>query len=343
MKAKLGHDRSSGSEFLEVRLTAGEHIDISRLGWLASRPHRYLLQVGADLEHGPHLLTYDVTGLESLHSFLHSYELTPMQYENMLVSVDEALGMLADARQPSELLRLDERLVYTDVDGNLWFLYLPTGVPGDRKGKDPLLTFLRHLARPGRVALSSSDDLLLAERLRGLLGGEDFSLQAYQAFLVREYGIRLDFSDTPAPEGQHVKRPPQHADRQDVIQTNVDLLNATPPRTVRRPRPGEEEGRTTTFRLVALDGSGGSYALGDGSSVVVGRGSACDVRIPNNLRISRRHARIEHEGAEFRVTDLGSSNGTFVRGRELHEGESGTVRLGETFELADVPMTIRTS
>lgn len=341
MKTKLEHDRSSGSESLEVRLGTGEHLDIARLGWLASRSHRYLLTVGADPERRPHLLRYDVTGLESLHSFLRSYEVTPMQYENMLVSVAEVLGMLDAAGQPQELLRLDEHLVFADVDGNLWFVYLPAGT-GEHRGKDPLASFLRRLTRSGRIALSSSDDVMLADRLRDLIRQEDFSLEAYQAFLVHEYGVRLDFSDSAAPVGP-VGRRPQHADHEDGMRTTVDLAHATPPRTIVRPRPQAGEGRTTTFRLVALDGSGGSYALGDCDSVIVGRGSACDARIPNNLRISRIHARIEREGDGFRITDLGSANGTFVRSRELGEGESGTVRLDETFELADVPMTIRTA
>lgn len=339
MKAKLGRDRSSGRETLEVRLGSGEHLDITRLGWLASHPHRYLLSASADTGRRPHQLIYDVTGLESLHSFVRSYEVTPMQYENMLVSVAEVLGMLRAAGQPSEPLQLDEHLVYSDVDGNLWFVYLPAGVP-DRGRRDPLVSFLRKLSRASRIALSSSDDILLADKLRELIRTDDFSLDSYQAFLVREYGVRLDFSDSPAPQGAPEHRLPQHADRQDAIKTDVDLIHATPPRTVVR-RPVAGEGRTTIFRLVALDGSEGSYALGDCASVVVGRGSGCDVRIPNNLRISRRHARIEREGDGFRVTDLGSSNGTFVRGRELHEGESGSVALGETFELADVPMAIR--
>lgn len=346
MRAKIERDRSSGSEYLEVRLASSEHLDIGRLGWLASRPHRYLLVVGADVEHSPHMLRYDVTGLESLHSFLRGYEITPLQYENMLVSVGEVLGMVEQAGQVPELLRLDDHLVFSDMDGNLWFVYLPAATSHRRSGKSSLSSFLGNFAKTGKVALASSDDILLSRQLRKLLGSEDFSVSAYQDFLVSAYGVRLDFSDTAVPKGQQParrdRRPGLALERQDVVQTSVDLTRATPPRTVvRRAEPEREEGRTTTFRLVALDGSEGNYLLGDCASVVVGRGSACDVRIPNNLRISRRHARIERAGADFRVTDLGSANGTFVRGRELHEGEWGQVALGETFELADVPFCIR--
>lgn len=345
MRAKIERDRSSGGEYLEVRLASSEHLDIGRLAWLASRAHRYLLAVGADVERSPHTLRYDVTGLESLHSFLRSYEITPLQYENMLVSVGEVLGMVERAGQATELLRLDDRMVFSDMDGNLWFVYLPASTARRRGGKSPLVAFLGNLAKSGKVALASSDDMLLSRRLRKLIGTEGFSVSAYQDFLVSEYGVRLDFSDTAAPQGQQPQRARRTGlpgEREDVVQTSVDLIRATPPRTVvRRPAPEPGEERTTTFRLVALDGSEGNYLLGDCASVVVGRGSACDVRIPNNLRISRRHARIERAGKDFRVTDLGSANGTFVRGRELHEGEWGEVALGETFELADVPFCVR--
>jgi pSer/pThr/pTyr-binding forkhead associated (FHA) protein len=49
----------------------------------------------------------------------------------------------------------------------------------------------------------------------------------------------------------------------------------------------------------------------------VGRGHEADVRIPLG-EISRRHAQIVIAGGRATVEDLGSRNGTTVRGRTVH-------------------------
>ena len=92
--------------------------------------------------------------------------------------------------------------------------------------------------------------------------------------------------------------------------------------------------------LLVCEETGEAFSLGSGASAVVGRGSASDVQIPDNLRISRSHARVQRLGDAFLVTDLGSANGTTVGGRELGKGESAEVQTGETFLLADVPFKV---
>ena len=57
------------------------------------------------------------------------------------------------------------------------------------------------------------------------------------------------------------------------------------------------------------------YPLGD-KLLVVGRGDDTDIRIQDNS-VSRRHARIEPAPDGYYVSDLGSTNGTFVNDRQL--------------------------
>jgi pSer/pThr/pTyr-binding forkhead associated (FHA) protein len=66
-------------------------------------------------------------------------------------------------------------------------------------------------------------------------------------------------------------------------------------------------------RLIALEGGlRGRDFLVD-QEIVIGRGEGSDVPIPHDdLTASRRHARIRHEGAEFVIEDLGSTNGIYV-------------------------------
>jgi diguanylate cyclase (GGDEF)-like protein len=69
---------------------------------------------------------------------------------------------------------------------------------------------------------------------------------------------------------------------------------------------------------------GSRYALGD-SPLVIGRGEDCDIRIEHET-VSRRHIRIVPSGNGYAVSDLGSTNGTFVNNapvlrHQLHDGD----------------------
>lgn len=57
--------------------------------------------------------------------------------------------------------------------------------------------------------------------------------------------------------------------------------------------------------------------------VLVGRGENCTICIPDNS-ISRMHAQLHATDDGYRVTDLGSKNGTFVNDRQLHSSANLT-------------------
>jgi len=61
-------------------------------------------------------------------------------------------------------------------------------------------------------------------------------------------------------------------------------------------------------------------------SVIIGRSGECDVVLPDQNTISRRHARIERKGNDFILSDLGSLNGTYLNGRRI----SGSVKVQES-------------
>ncbi|HIE51823.1 MAG TPA: FHA domain-containing protein [Armatimonadetes bacterium] len=51
--------------------------------------------------------------------------------------------------------------------------------------------------------------------------------------------------------------------------------------------------------------------------VVLGRRSDCDVVLPHDREVSRRHARLIFDDGQWWIEDLGSRNGTFVNGHRL--------------------------
>jgi DNA-binding winged helix-turn-helix (wHTH) protein len=72
---------------------------------------------------------------------------------------------------------------------------------------------------------------------------------------------------------------------------------------------------TGTSFACALVIEGRKIPLMDGENVI-GREEGCAVRIDAS-NVSRRHARITVQGRTARIEDLGSKNGTFLRGRRL--------------------------
>ena len=71
---------------------------------------------------------------------------------------------------------------------------------------------------------------------------------------------------------------------------------------------------------------------GPGVNVTVGRDAQSDVAIPE-YSISKRHCEFVFDAGLISVRDLGSTNGTEVRGRRLDEGQAQSLEGGETLML----------
>jgi len=76
-----------------------------------------------------------------------------------------------------------------------------------------------------------------------------------------------------------------------------------------------------------------------GRVVVLGRSLDVDVPVPH-VSVSRRHALIEVTDSGFLLSDLGSSNGTFVNGVRLDEGERHELSYGEPFRVGEVRFSV---
>lgn len=76
----------------------------------------------------------------------------------------------------------------------------------------------------------------------------------------------------------------------------------------------------------------GKVFMLEGSPVVLGRRDSCDIVLPDES-VSRRHARLEPRKEGWLITDLNSSNGTFVNGVRIRTASlspGDTVKLGAT-------------
>lgn len=66
--------------------------------------------------------------------------------------------------------------------------------------------------------------------------------------------------------------------------------------------------------------------------VVIGRTSDCDIQIMAN-NVSRRHARISYSNEEYKIEDLGSTNGIYVNGVKV---ERCVLRKHDVLEIGGV-------
>jgi hypothetical protein len=99
------------------------------------------------------------------------------------------------------------------------------------------------------------------------------------------------------------------------------------------PPPGAP-GSARNARLVSSDGR--TYPLSIGSTVI-GRGDQANLRLPD-VGISRRHARIDFDGAQVVLTDLGSTNGTSVNGQRV---SAVALNPGDMIQLGTTTLTFR--
>lgn len=89
----------------------------------------------------------------------------------------------------------------------------------------------------------------------------------------------------------------------------------------------------------------GEYAL-NGQTITIGRTQGCDIIFDGDTLTSRRHAILRCEANRYTISDLGSSNGTFLNDMEvteptaLHHGDRILIGEHELLFLLEQPQAI---
>jgi hypothetical protein len=97
---------------------------------------------------------------------------------------------------------------------------------------------------------------------------------------------------------------------------------------------GPQPSGARNVRLVAGDGRTFPLAIG---STVIGRGEQATMRLPD-VGISRRHVRVDFDGAQVVVTDLGSTNGTMVNGQRV---SAVALNPGDMIQIGTTTLTFQ--
>lgn len=89
----------------------------------------------------------------------------------------------------------------------------------------------------------------------------------------------------------------------------------------------------TTYKLILQSGvgAGTEYPL-EKTDLLLGRDLSNDI-VVNDPEVSRRHARLLLQEGSYILEDLGSTNGTFIRGQRL--GAPLVLRPGETITIGE--------
>ena len=100
-----------------------------------------------------------------------------------------------------------------------------------------------------------------------------------------------------------------------------------------RSRPEPRSGVAPRVQVVAAMGHepGTSFEVGDG--VTFGRSDGAEIRVHDQFA-SSAHARIFDRGGYMYIEDMGSTNGTYLNGRQLRSAErlqmADTIRIGDS-------------
>jgi hypothetical protein len=100
--------------------------------------------------------------------------------------------------------------------------------------------------------------------------------------------------------------------------------------------PSAPAAQTRTRLLLAT--SGGTHVIPlESTQVTIGRGLNNDI-ILEDTRVSRHHAQLRYRARRFWVTDLGSTNGTYVNGEQVEEQ---ALRDGDLLSLGGLELTYK--
>lgn len=99
--------------------------------------------------------------------------------------------------------------------------------------------------------------------------------------------------------------------------------------------------KRTYLMLVGVNASGAETIVMDQTPFTVGRGKRCSYRCQDPM-VSTSHLRLEYNEHDKQcyVTDMNSTNGTFVNGEKLMPNQQHELRAGDLLQIAFTAYTV---
>ncbi len=343
MKYRFARNYRTHHRELQILSQRGETLNTRSASWLTGQGASLLLGITYDMQRDgvSTLLHYDIDGLWSLKTYLAKTVLSKNDLSRLLLSVREVLQVCADQRQAVESLIFDPNYVFVDARYEPHYVYVPLDDTPFETRNSPL-TLLKALANHSRLKFANAEAELLSRNLEAFVLNQNsvFSANLYRRFLEQELQALAadpqDIDDTP-------KGPAHLANgRSGTGETfgsqSSDSLFWTP---LGGSTGTAEPTGTQTGAVLRRARTGEEQALPKGREMLIGRGSACDVRALGNPKISRKHAALMYHDTGVSIQDLGSANGTWIGGRRLAARAPELLPLDGRFKLADEEFEVR--
>ncbi|MDB4959943.1 MAG: uncharacterized protein JWO36_7512 [Myxococcales bacterium] len=120
----------------------------------------------------------------------------------------------------------------------------------------------------------------------------------------------------------------------------LDELAAHTAVTLVKPHGIDSDVRRGHLQVVVIgNGTFATHPLPEGAAIVIGRSNRCDIPVDDES-ISRRHATLS-VGETVTIEDLGSVNGTHVRGEKLKPKQPISIAVGELVGIGTVHLIVQ--
>ena len=151
-------------------------------------------------------------------------------------------------------------------------------------------------------------------------------------------GVSPMMASLPATSAQAKRQPSPQAEDSIEKSSSKSKVNTRPIKSLERPAGKGAKGKAHAKLIIMKGSSTGTEFPLAGPESTIGRWDADSGVFPDvdldrfdpESKISRRHARILFDDGEYKVEDLGSTNGTFInRGRRLLPGSTHPLLHGD--------------
>lgn len=214
----------------------------------------------------------------------------------------------------------------------------------------PVNAVLDVLDNFGIIYQSREEDELTEHRklqtITYLLGGVIVLLAVWLIFILilnRRYkaNIKAEVKETEEKDVMPVISKEPHAAGNAVTQERDKTVVLPVSQDKKMPKgSGGFLQRTTDLKMIWV-GTGETVIM-DKKEYIIGKSpEQTDFTVLDNRAVSRRHACLSWEEDEYFICDLGSSNGTYLQGERLLEGNPVKLRDGDLVMLANEKFEIR--
>ena len=314
---KYKYVKKKGASFLTVEVKKGQQITERELYAIGGGELSGLIPMTVSERFGASQLSYPIDGLALLADYL-AEPVDKVLFSRLLSSILEGVRGVKQAVFHEASLLLDPDYLFVDPEtGCARLIYIPVAA---YDCETELRSLLQCLVTYG--SFDENEDTGYVQRFIEILNeGASFSL-----FSMEEYARELEAQVRKAQQpkrcptcGKQV--PPPFGFCPDC---GVALVEMDGEPEIARPGSGAAGlFRESTGERIPVNGT-----------LKIGKSRTNDYSMPEISTVSRCHAVIDGGSQGWTVTDLGSTNGTFVNGREITPQMPVALAAGDRIRLA---------